>query len=183
MRRFRSRLVDRLGHQAARSNFRLRSLTRSADIQPTTASPGSASRERSTRLASLRCPSRQRRRSKRRTQHTCCSRFHGGYPCYGGATRQSPRHQSSASSVVTSLNRRASAMGQRPTLLTQIGFTWRWCQAKMAAAPRCGRQASARARVCFSVGLASRPRIRPTSIWTARSPAGQMSSRPSANSR
>ncbi|KAI1691338.1 hypothetical protein DdX_21946 [Ditylenchus destructor] len=45
------------------------------------------------------------------------------------------------------------------------------------------RQGSAISRVSFSEGRSAWPMILPTSICTARSPAGQMSGRPSANSR
>ena len=63
----------------------------------------------------------------------------------------------------------------------------RRCYSCARRAPRPRRGAGATLRparaIAFRDGRSSRPSRRPTSIWTARSPAGQTSPRPSANNR
>ena len=78
---------------------------------------------------------------------------------------------------------KAKADAEAKAAAQELAGKLKGCQVKIAAAPRCGRHASASRRVSFSAGRSDRSSSLCSPAWTARSPAGHTSGRPSANSR
>ena len=157
---------------APRSRARSRRLDPDLPIVFSTGHAALASRCAPRRARTCRCSTS---RSRSTSSTSCCAsalteRRRSARPSHDPPHSDPERARDGRSTI------RSGSPAARP--FASISLWCRWCQAKTAAAPRCGRQGSASARTLFSVGLPSRPRMTPISIWTARSPAGKMSRPP-----